>query len=78
MNGCSHPPPPHPTPHPPPNPPPPPPHPPPQLYDSEMDGCDVSQSTVRVTQWLSYGDAPGHVNLSGQRILIVDEVRPRG
>jgi hypothetical protein len=43
-----------------------------------MDGCDVSQSTVRVTQWLSYGDAPGHVNLSGQRILIVDEVRPRG
>jgi hypothetical protein len=39
-----------------------------------MDGCDVSSSTVRVTQWLSYGEGAGHVTLSGQRILIVDEV----
>ncbi|KAI8468045.1 MAG: hypothetical protein J3K34DRAFT_523249 [Monoraphidium minutum] len=44
------------------------------LYESEMDGCDVSRSTVKVTQWLTYGGGPGSVSLSGQRILIVDEV----
>jgi hypothetical protein len=43
-----------------------------------MDGCDVSTSTVRTTQWLQYGDGPGHVSLSGQKILIVDEVGGRG
>ena len=42
-----------------------------------MDGCDVSASTVKVTQWLQYGSGPGAVSLSGQRILIVDEVRRR-
>lgn len=47
----------------------------PQLYDSEMDGCDITAANVRVTQWLDYGTGPGQVQLSGQRILIVDEVR---
>lgn len=44
------------------------------LYESEMDGCDVSRSVVKVTQWLQYGGGPGAVSLSGQKILIVDEV----
>ncbi len=38
----------------------------------------MSTSTVRTTQWLQYGDGPGHVSLSGQKILIVDEVGGRG
>lgn len=44
------------------------------LYDSELDGRDVSGACVRVTQWLTYGAGPGAVDLSGQKILIVDEV----
>lgn len=45
------------------------------LYESDVDACAPGTRVVK-TQWLSYGEEAGgsSQSLSGQRILIVDEV----